>query len=97
MKKPKIQALIGEIRLMPPAEDAASIGLELANRVEEVLKLHKRVPERFQSGKEAGGPDICEHCTSLRPSHLLELYPCPTIRALEGSDEAASGVVLAWL
>ena len=75
MKKPKIQALIDEIRLMPPAEDAASIGLELANRVEEVLKIH--VKRRWD------GREFCADGCGEEINHKDD-WPCPTIRALDG-------------
>lgn len=52
--------------------------LTLAERVEKVLALHKSVTHKL------GGPPYCEACTALRPQHLLELYPCATVRFLEG-------------
>lgn len=69
MKKPTIGALIDEIRLMPEAEDAANIGLTLAERVEAVLSLH-------QKQVVADGREFCWACPSP--------WPCPTIRALDG-------------
>lgn len=71
MKKPTIRALIDEIRLMPEAEDAANIGLTLAERVEAVLTVHHlTTDERW--------PKVCADC--FKP------WPCPTIRALNGEQ-----------
>lgn len=48
---------------------------ELAERVEAVVELHKEVKGR-------GRRRYCQECSSI--AGLTILYPCPTIRKLEG-------------
>ena len=77
MSEPSARELLeqqaGDMSLWP-ARDAAR---NLADRVEKVLALHRHVPGPTSEGK-------CAACSGVAYSVL---WPCPTVRLLNGGDE----------
>jgi len=74
MTKFSIRELLDIIRIGSPAE----VDLDLAERVEKVLALHK--PRQLENHADVL---ICSTCV-IDEIEAPEEWPCPTMRALEG-------------
>lgn len=57
---------------------------ELTGRVESVLGLHLKARDTVY-----GGIYFCRHCSALLGHGMLESWPCPTIRVLDGETLAS--------
>jgi hypothetical protein len=82
------KALLAEVERLRGERDeiAAAAGKaayerdRLQARLDKVRALHK--PETY-----GGAHQECSHCVDPADSHWRIAYPCPTIRAIDGSDQ----------
>ena len=79
MSKPTCRELIVSVRHAFDRESVvAGQEVDLAARVERVLALHRPIKQKH------GGPDYCAAC--ILPYPKIELWPCPTVRLLDGEE-----------
>lgn len=57
---------------------AQSVLEDLHETLERVRRLHKKYKGDVQA--------FCEHCQDSRQSSGMALYPCPTLKALDGEQ-----------